>query len=155
VRDLTDIPVGGYVSHEVDFAALFSRQGQPLQNLIQDEVVTPLANAELGDGTFCSVTVVGHSDRQDTPGMTPESRRADELAASRSRAESARDFIFNSFAEQVLQLGGVVPADLGSMQNGGIFTVAAGSADLVHTVPSDDQRPENRRVEFLIAKFRP
>ena len=158
MRELTDIPVGGYVSHETDFAALLARQSQGMQDLVQTEVVAALADAEMVPeaGKFCAVTVVGHSDRVDDPGLTPEERRADELNVCEQRVESAQAFLFNEISDLILTAGGTVPADLASMQNGAIFTALAGAANLLHPVPaSEEERAENRRVQFLIAKFAP
>ena len=158
MRELTEIPVSGYNSHEFDFPALLSRQSQALQDLVQAEVIAPLADAEMVPeaGKFCTVTVIGHSDRVDTPGMTSEQRRADELSASQLRAESAQAFLFSQLFDLVQAAGGTPPVDLASMQNGAIFTVAAGAADLLHTVPANEsERQDNRRVDFLVAKFDP
>ena len=158
MRELTEVPVSGYVTSEFDFPALLSRQSQALQDVVQSEIIAPLADAEVVPeaGKFCVVTVIGHSDRVDTPGLTSEQRREQELSASRLRAESAQAFLFSELFELVQAAGGTPPVDLASMQNGAILTVAAGAADLVHTVPADeDQRRDNRRVDFLIARFAP
>jgi flagellar motor protein MotB len=157
-RQLTDVQVAGYVSHEIDFPALLSRQSQELQDLVQAEVVAPLVDAEMVPeaGKFSSVTVIGHSDRVDDPGLSSEQRRADELSVSQLRAESAEAFLFSQVFDLVQAAGGTPPVDLASMQNGGIFTVAAGAADLLHPVPaSEEERQENRRVQFLVAAFAP
>jgi flagellar motor protein MotB len=158
MRELTDIPVGGYQSHETDFATLLARQSQGMQDLVQTEVVAALADAEMVQeaGKFCTVTIVGHSDRVDDEGLTPEQRRADELDVCVQRADSAQAFLFNEVSDLVLTAGGTVPADLASMQNSAIFTAPAGAANLLHTVPASEQeREENRRVQFLVAKFAP
>jgi flagellar motor protein MotB len=158
MRQLTEIPISGYVSHEIDFPALLKRQSQTLQDLVQTDVIAPLADAEMVPeaGKFCIVTIIGHSDRVDTPGLTSEQRRADELSISQLRAESAQAFLFAELFSLVQAAGGTSPVDLASMQNGAIWTVAAGAADLTHTVPaSESERQDNRRVVFQISTFAP
>ncbi|MFI9809531.1 hypothetical protein ACIHEJ_35255 [Streptomyces sp. NPDC052301] len=156
-KQVVDLPVGGYGDHETEFKALFDSLNSRLQNLIFDEVVTPAASAEAAStGQFCAIMVLGHSDRVDTPGLTSEQRRADELAASTSRAESARDWLFDQIAELVVAQGGVVPADISSLQSVSLATAACGSADLIHLTPSSpDERAENRRVHFFVSTFSP
>ncbi|GII23367.1 hypothetical protein [Planosporangium mesophilum] len=125
---------------------------------MQTEVIAPLADAEMVPeaGKFCVVSVIGHSDRVDTPGLTSEQRRADELSVSQLRAESTQAFLFAELFDLVQAAGGNSPVDLASMQNGAILTVAAGAADLKHVVPaSESEREENRRVVFLVATFAP
>ena len=156
-KQSVDFSAGGYGSHKTDFKELFDTLGSPLQNLIFDEAVTPAASAEAASaGQFCAIMILGHSDRVDTPGLTPEQRRADELAASTSRAESARDWLFNEIAALVQAQGGVVPADIPSLQSVSLQTAACGSAELIHTTPSDPtKRAENRRVKFFVSTFSP
>jgi hypothetical protein len=150
-----EFSIDGYGDHETEFKTLFDSLNSERQNLIFDEAVLPAASAEsAAAGQFCAVMLLGHSDRVDTPGLTPEQRRADELTASRSRAESARDWLFGQIAELVLAAGGVVPADIASMQNVTLMTAACGSADLVHLTPSSPaERAENRRVQFFVSTF--
>ncbi|TDB83265.1 hypothetical protein E1264_29070 [Actinomadura sp. KC216] len=158
MRQLTEITVSGYFSQEIDFPAVLQRQSQALQDLVRDEVIAPLAGAETvpGDGKFCVVTIIGHSDRVDTPGLTSEQRRAQELNASQLRAESAQAFLFSELFALVQGAGGTPPVDLASTQNGAIWTVAVGAADLIHTVPANEtQRRENRRVVFQVSAFTP
>ncbi|MFF7748374.1 hypothetical protein ACFZCP_03785 [Streptomyces sp. NPDC007971] len=156
-KQTTEFSAGGYGDHETEFKTLFDTLGSALQNLIFDEAVTPAASAESGSaGQFCAVMILGHSDRVDTPGLTPEQRRADELAASTSRAESARDWLFDQIAELVLAAGGIVPADIASLQNVALPIAACGSADLIHVTPaSPAERAENRRVQFFVSTFSP
>lgn len=156
-KQSVEFSAGGYGSHETDFKTLFDTLGSSLQNLIFDEVVTPAASAEAtSTGQFCAVMILGHSDRVDSPGLTSEQRRADELTASASRAESARNWLFNEIAELVQVQGGVVPADISSLQSVSLLTAACGSADLIHTTPSSPaERAENRRVQFFVSTFSP
>ena len=159
MRSMTDISVAGYVANEIDFRAVLARQTEQLQEFIQIEVVTPLVEAEMvpETGRFCAVTVVGHGDRVDTPGMSAEQRRELELTNTQIRAEAAEAYLFDQVFELVQAAGGTPPVDLASMQSGGIFTVAAGAADLVHKTPGNDEgkRRQNRRVQFLVASFVP
>ncbi|MFF4603740.1 hypothetical protein ACFY12_13520 [Streptomyces sp. NPDC001339] len=150
-----EFSVEGYGDHKTDFKELFDALNSGIQNLIFDEVVIPAASAESeAAGRFCVVVILGHSDRVDTPGRTPEQRRADELTVSTGRAESAKDWLFGQIAELVLAAGGIVPADIASLQNVSLRTAACGSADLKHLIPSDPaQRAENRRVQFMVSTF--
>ena len=152
-----NFPVDGYGDHQTDFKTLFDAKSSTTQNVIFDEAVTPAASAESGaTGQFCAITILGHSDRVDAPGLAPEQRRADELAASTSRAESARDWLFDQIAELVLAAGGVVPADIDSLQNVSFEIAACGSADLIHLTPSSPaERAENRRVHIFVDSFSP
>lgn len=150
-----EFPIGGYGDHETEFKTLFDSLDSGSQNLIFDEVVTPAASAEAATaGQFCVVVILGHSDRVDTPGLTSEQRRADELTASTSRAESTKDWLFDQIAELVLAAGGVVPADIASLQKVSLVTAPCGSADLIHLTPSSAaERAENRRVQFFVETF--
>ncbi|MFK0019845.1 hypothetical protein [Streptomyces sp. NPDC090798] len=150
-----EFSIGGYGDHETEFKTLFDTLDSGRQNLIFDEVVIPAASAEAETaGQFCVVMILGHSDRVDTPGLTSEQRRADELTASTSRAQSTKDWLFGQIAELVLAAGGVVPADIASMQRVSLLTAACGSADLVHLTPSSQaERAENRRVQFFVSTF--
>ena len=158
--DLIDIPCSGFFADDTDFAALFSRTGQTTQDLIINEVVNRCIEAEIVPeaGIFCGVTIIGHSDRDDTPGRTPEERRDNELFNSFERAERAQDpWLFTQFADALQAADATVPVDWASAQNVRVTTVACGAAHLVNKVPGNDEglRQENRRVEFLRFFFRP
>jgi flagellar motor protein MotB len=123
----------------------------------ENEILTPMVQAETdGQGGFVAVVIIGHSDRQDNVAQfpTPEARRANELAASEARAESAREFLLSQFQAGVQIAGGTIPADFDSATNVAVARFPCGAADLVHTQPaSETQRAQNRRVAFFISKF--
>jgi hypothetical protein len=109
-----------------------------------------------GGSKFSFIRIEGHADRVDSPGLSPEARRAKELESSDLRAEAAQAFFFDEIAKRLLARGFVVPADLASAQNIFIDRVACGAARLKHTVPTGEpQRRENRRVEILAVDFSP
>ncbi|MFJ9105641.1 hypothetical protein ACIRJM_45160 [Streptomyces sp. NPDC102405] len=156
-KETVDFTADGYGDHETDFKTLFDTLPSSLQNLIFDQAVTPAASAEsAATGQFCAIVILGHSDRVDTAGLTPEQRRADELTVSTKRAESAKNWLFDQIAELVLAAGGVVPADIASLQNVSLRTAPCGSANLIHLTPSSPaERAENRRVQFFVSTFSP
>ena len=154
---LKKMEFSGYLSQKFDFPELLGGEPQEVQDVVQDKIITPFADAEMTPvaGKFCQITIIGHSDRDDTPGLTSEQRRASELEISQLRADSAKAFLFSQMFDRVSKAGGTPPVDTDSMQNSAILTVAAGSADLKHLMPGNDenQRQENRRVVIAIAAF--
>ena len=157
-KEAVDIPCTGYISGEIDFPAAFGRLSQATRDLIIQAVVDPLVLAESNPGScrFCSVSIVGHSDRYDVPGVTPEQRRAIELENSQLRAESAAAWLFTQLCDHLQNAGLTQPADWASAQTITIFIIACGSADLIHLIPANEaQRRENRRVHFMISSFEP
>jgi hypothetical protein len=159
MRDSVDFDViRGYASQQFDFGPVLAAQSQLTQDAFNDEVISACVDAELDPaaGKFCSVTVVGHSDRNDTAGLSAEQRRENERQNSELRAESASSFVFDQIFDGVQSGGGTPPVDQASMQNVTIFTVAAGSASLIVPTPADENdRQQNRRVQFLVTKFAP
>ena len=155
--DLGDVPCAGYASQQFDFPALHAQLSQAIRDLLDVMIEAAIAAEGFPDqGAFCIVIFVGHSDRVDTPGLTSEARRAQELQMSELRAESAQAFFFTEFVNRMLDRGLTIPADQASMTNVDLRTVACGSADLVHLVPSDEQqRKDNRRVHFIGTAFTP
>jgi len=149
----------GYESGSVEFAVVFNDDnltGQPKRDEL-DALVQAAVTAESGalPGAFVEIVTIGHADRDDTPGRTPEQRRQLELDNSSLRAESAESFLFSKIAEQLQAEGATVPADVGSLQSVEMRRVAAGSADLIFTTPGNDEgeRKANRRVQFFGTAF--
>src|SRR5690242_3348894 len=104
--DLGNVSCSGYVDHEFDFPALFSRLGQDERDGLEimiEEAVT--AEFDPPAGRFCSIVIVGHSDRVDVAAISPEQRRADELQISTLRAESAQAFFFSQLFDRLRAQG--------------------------------------------------
>lgn len=155
--DLADVPCTGYEPHKFDFPELHARLDPAVQGLIQTMIEAAVtAEAFPDQGRYCHITVVGHSDRNDSPGLSAEARRADERQFSELRAESAQAWFFNEVFTRLQAEGHVAPVDMASMRNVDIETVACGSAILEHPTPaSEDQRRVNRRVHFVGTIFTP
>lgn len=155
--DLGDVPCTGFASQQFDFPTLHSQLSQTARDLLEvmlESAVTAESDPEAG--RFCSIVIVGHSDRLDTPGLTSEARRAQELQASELRAQSAQAWFFSELFNRLQQQGFTPPIDLASMQNVDIQTIACGSAGLIHLIPSGEpERKDNRRVHFMGTVFTP
>jgi flagellar motor protein MotB len=158
------IEIPGYASQQTDFATHLATVSPNVVQFLEDEFVQPMFDAEgagdfgtpLDQRSWCSVLVVGHADRYDVSGATPEQRRAIELENSQKRAASASEWLLNRLADRLQAANATIPADWGSTVNVVMRTVACGSADLKNLVPAnEDERKENRRVELSIAVFRP
>lgn len=154
--DLHKLIISGFESHETDFGAAFDRSDEEARKRILEQVVNEAARAEMipEEGRFCSVTVIAHSDRVDDA-PSPEQARADELQVSVDRGESALLWLFDRIQQVLQDAEAVVPADLDSMQSVNIFRVSCGAAHLLFPVPTPEQRPQNRRIEFAVASFLP
>jgi flagellar motor protein MotB len=113
------------------------------------------AEAFPNEGRFCSITIVGHADRVDVAGKSPEDRRQLELENSTLRAESAEAFVFGEIFKRLSAQGFSAPVDKANMTNVEIQTIACGAADLIHKNPGNnlEQRKQNRRVQLVGLTF--
>jgi outer membrane protein OmpA-like peptidoglycan-associated protein len=156
--DLGEALCAGYKAQKIDFPELHAQLDQETRGVLE-VMIEAAATAETfpTGNRFCSIIILGHADRVDTPGLSAEQRRANELENSDLRAQSAEAWFFSQVAERLLAEGSDVPNDLGSLQNVQIWTVACGSADLVHKTPGNDEgkRQQNRRVRFIGTIFTP
>ncbi|MFJ4953147.1 hypothetical protein [Streptomyces sp. NPDC088760] len=157
-KTLTDLPISGFVAQEVAFPQLLDRLSEGARDTVRQEVIEPAVNAEgfPGDGRFCLITVLGHSDRVDTAGPSAEQRRAQELDASDKRATSAGTWVFEQITAALTAAGQSPPASVEEATNFDIVLVPCGAAALVNPVPtSEAQRAQNRRVQCVISTFTP
>jgi hypothetical protein len=148
------IVIDGFHDSEFDFAAALQRK-PGADKAAFDDFINALVVAEEGaSDLFWSVTIIGHADRFDVPGVSIEERRARELDASRQRMESAGNFVFARFGDTLSADGFTRPATFEDPTNVGFDFVTAGAADLVNLVPaSEAEREQNRRVKFLAIQF--
>jgi len=150
--------VDGFLADDYDFSGALQRKLQPFQDDFA-AFVAALVDAEVNAASdvFWAVTIVGHSDRFDTPGFTADERRARELYASNERRVSAGAYLLlTAFADGVSAAGLDRPVSAEDPTNLGLSFVSAGAADLVHPAPtSEAERQENRRVKFLAECFSP
>lgn len=151
-----DVTCSGYPDHNIDFPALvgtLSEEDHKLLETMIEGAVT--AESDPAAGRFCVITVVGHSDRVDTAGVSREQARADELQTSELRAESAQSWFFEQLFERLKAEGRTAPVDIGSLQNVDLRVIACGAAELAKPNPGPNDRPLNRRVHFTGTMFTP
>jgi hypothetical protein len=107
IKTVTEAVVDGYGPGEV---ALIPRltEGEPqMRQAFEANVIEPLLAVVLSDGETAVLKIEGHSDREDSPGLSREQRRQSELAASVARANSATDGAFELLA---FEFPGLFPA---------------------------------------------
>jgi hypothetical protein len=98
--------------------------------------------------------IVGHADRDDTPGRSGEQRRKLELDNSGLRAESAEAYVVNQIFQRLQAQGYTPPVDAASLQSVELRRIACGAADLMFTTPQDEvERSTNRRVQIFGTAF--
>jgi hypothetical protein len=147
--DLGEIPVAGYDADDIDFPKRHAALKPETRDLI-DVMLESAVSAEAlpNAGRFCAITIVGHADRVDVTGVSPEDRRRLELENSTLRAESAQAFVFSEIFKRLTNQGFTGPVDQGSLTNVEIQIVACGSSDLIHKNPGNDmeQRRQSSRA---------
>jgi hypothetical protein len=139
----------GYLDHETSMRDRIARL--PPEDF---GTISPLLDAlheagvNDGGGKFLAITIVGHADRFDVAGQTPEQRRAVELQNSQARADSAAEF----FLQKLTDMQPPFPTtSWKDVPNVSMHVVAAGAADLIITVPATEQdRQQNRRVVLFV-----
>lgn len=148
------IRIDGYSSGVTDFATVLLDAPADEQVLVQ-QLVDRLAQhvADPDNSGFTSVTIIGHSDRQDNAAMSCDQRRQSEADAAKDRALSAWQWTKDQVSERFVAAGQPAPPDEWWETNPAMTwaLVFAGAGQLLHPNPTMEQRPLNRRVNFLIA----
>jgi hypothetical protein len=153
VKGKSEIIVDGYGSGEVNFLTRLDQDPAKKQEFI-DNIIVPITNILAAAGTIGGIlSIRGHSDRVDTPGLSHPVCLAQESDASQQRADSARAGT-DVLLEQQL---GSPPPDLDSL----LFFFAgvrrSGAAVLVNDQLNltEEQRKQNRRVQIRLVTFQP
>jgi len=149
--------IDGFDSHISDFQSLLATKDQATKDAFNNTVISPCENAEeAAAGTFCEVVIIGHSDRNDNPTLTPDQKRADELQVSVNRAGDAKFFVFQQVSDLLSSVGVTPPPDENSSKNFVLEGIQAGAANMINPTPTtEDDRKKNRRVEFRVTTFAP
>jgi flagellar motor protein MotB len=146
----------GYASGKTDFPDDVG-PGVPIETFTTlvaaiDTMASLVANPE--DGRHVSIVIIGHSDLNDTSGLTVAQRRASEQEAATDRAVSMWEAIKQQVADKVTAMG-AEPGDW--WESSGNITwalVYAGIGQPKFRSPSNEsQRAANRRVTVLISEF--
>ncbi|WP_430645145.1 hypothetical protein [Agromyces sp. GXS1127] len=156
--NVISLEFAGYLAGEVDFGPVRDRHpvGPGTVRDQLDEAVQRIASTVEADGAFgqfAGLTVVGFSDRNDTPGLSCDQRRASESSASFDRAGFAWQWLQQAVADQL-----VTPRPDWWDSSGAVtwFIVPTGAAILEHDPPtSEAERRRNRRVKFVFSFFGP
>ena len=148
------IVVDGYGSGETDFNTRLAQSAPEVQQAVDTEIIQPIVAALNTSDQTVSLTILGHADRDDTPGLSREDHRITELSASAERMESALEAINDSIGAG---LGEATVVPIGQRQQLTATTVRGGAADLVESgaALTEPQRQLNRRVVLIAAFFTP
>lgn len=143
----------GYPAGQHNFEPRYSSLDAPTRAAF-DDMLNVVARAVWSDSLsqpYVAITVIGHSDRQDRPGMTHQQAHASEAEAARTRAVEAWAWVH----DRISRLLG--PEHTGWEETSRKVTwawVSAGAGQLVHPEPgTEQQRLANRRVVILFSHF--
>ena len=156
LKNVGEITIDGYASGETDFPTRLSESPGEVQNEFNLTVISPLLAVLASSDQTAVLIIQGHSDRVDTPGLSREACRLQELQASADRAKSADDGVFKIIASKVPDPQSF-PADWADVSQVVVSTKVTGAALLVNSDTSltEQQRKQNRRVIFTLATFLP
>jgi hypothetical protein len=99
----------GFLSGQTNFELSASLPGNPTSEL--GDALQVIASGITGSADVrTSITIVGHSDRQDRSDLTCDQRRESEIAGARDRANSAWEWCKQGITEFMAGTSGI-PAD--------------------------------------------
>ncbi len=144
--------VDKFVSGETDFLPHLDNDPFIKQAFI-DEIIVPIVDVLHSANDGAVLSVAGHSDRVDTPGLSHFNCLAQEKSASEARSNSALAGIH----ALVQQIEPTAPSDLNTLPFFFVSQRAPGAGVLVWdgAALSEDQRQNNRRVQVRLVVFTP
>ncbi|SDI25545.1 hypothetical protein SAMN05216603_12912 [Pseudomonas benzenivorans] len=145
--------VSAYVDGETDFATLLARRpltaNAPELGWLVDAAYE--AQYENPDGTKkCSILFVGHSDRNDTAGVSPSDRVRSEHERSKERAESARTWLLDRLNDRAQAAGQVLNLEWLEVDSVVAFAVGVGASQLAKEPVAMNDRLFNRRIYIVL-----
>lgn len=157
MKTITDFDLDGYGAFQTDFLTRLNSafQANPsLQQEFRASIIEPLIAGIRDVGHSGTLTIVGASDRVDTPGLSREEIRRLERVASEDRAISAAQGIFLMLNDE---FGGALGDSWQGLPDVAEVNLGKGAAFLVEDAPSltEAQRRRNRRVIFHMVHFHP
>jgi hypothetical protein len=154
IKTVTEMIVDGFGANETDFLTRLNAADMLTQVGFDTQIIQPMLAVLNTDDESAVLTVTGHADRVDTPGLTREEIRQQEFEASDARAVSAKAGVREIINQQTPFF---IPDDLNDMDQIFVADRPAGAAVLREdSVPlSEDQRKLNRRVQFRLIRFQP
>jgi hypothetical protein len=143
----------GYPAGTTDFATVGAViPGNPVDGL--DMALETIAKGIAGvDNIRATITVVGHSDRQDRADFNCDERRESEISAARDRASSAWEWSKSVVAEYAQQNGWAGGDWWEASDRVTWDLVFAAAGMLLNDSANEAERAQNRRVDFLISIF--
>jgi methyl coenzyme M reductase gamma subunit len=149
---VTEAVVNGFGSGETDFLTRLNEADEETQDQFETQIIQPILAVLDTEAETAVLTITGHADRVDTPGLSHEERRKQELAASEQRTLSAVDGVRQIIDSRVIW---TVPDDLNELIQLHVADRPSGAAVLredSEPLP-EDQRLLNRRVNFRLIRF--
>lgn len=142
-----------YPAGQTDFQAVAALDGAPL--LEMSDAFQEIADGITGAANnFSTITVVGHSDRQDRADFSCNQRRQSEIDASTERANSAWDFCRTVITELVERVPGAPAADWWESSDRVTWDLVYAATGMLRNGSANEaERLQNRRVDILVSVF--
>ena len=142
----TTMVLDGFAEDDVDVRAHLAAADQSVRDRLDNEIMSPLANAVAGGAVL---VVDGHADRVDT-GADHRTSLLKEKAVSHARAENAAGLILELLGRDWLDPPPTAWSDLPYL---GVYVNGVGATSLVHDGGAEDDRRRNRRVLLAVCRF--
>jgi hypothetical protein len=142
----------GYHAHEPDFPPALARLSPPHREVI-DKLPKIIFNVQEDPSaqSFCSMVILGMSDREDTAGLTPEQRRDSESAVSFARAMSFDQWLLQNVNDLFQAMGRPLALAWEDFDRVFVHSTGIGASQLsFKTLQNETERRHNRRLEIII-----